>query len=130
MNKQKLQKALRVAVPLDNNGVGAQGELYLRVLTKIPAGFKKMKKLVAVKGDLIVGHSETGHHHVVPATDASVYQDPRDPLKLYLDVKTDTALVHLRDYDTHGPIALNKGDLVEVSAGRELRDNTMKRVFD
>ena len=94
----------------------AQGELYLQKIPRLPKGLVQMKP---VKGKLIVGHSETGHHHVVDAETANVYQDPSNPLNLFMEAVQPTALVHLRPTDTHGPIAIEKGDIVQVNVGRE-----------
>ena len=119
--------AKRVSVGLDKNGMAAQGELLLRRVPKLPRGLKPMK---AEKGHLIVGHSETGHHHVLPAKDAVLYQNPSNPLLMYAQIKSDTTLQHLRDYDTHQSIALEKGAVVEVRVGREFRDNVAVRSQD
>jgi len=103
----------------------AQGELYLQKICKLPVGLIPLKP---VKGKLIVGHSETGHHHVVDAEEANVYQDPNNPLNLFIEAIQPTALVHLRPTDTHGPIAINEGDIVQVNVGREYNPPTKSLV--
>ena len=99
----------------------AQGELYLQKIRKLPLGLIPVKP---VKGNLIVGHSETGHHHVVDADTANVYQDPNNPLNLFIEAIQPTQLVHLRPTDTHGAIAIDQGDIVQVNVGQEYNPPT------
>lgn len=69
----------------------------------------------------IVGHSETGHHHVIDRNCASVTVLPKPPAGmqiLRLIVEKPTALRHLRGHDTHEPIALSPGNY-EIRIGRE-----------
>lgn len=96
----------------------AQGELTVRRIDKIPAGCTPMK---SESGRYIVGHSETGHHHVIAATGASVsvLDRPPDGMRiLYAILETASSLNHLRDHDTHEPIALEPG-VYEIRVARE-----------
>lgn len=96
------------------NRVAAQGEL---TITKLDAAPKKIGKTVdPVAGKLIVGHSETGHHHVVDADCAVLTR--LDVFTAYLDVKKPTAISHQREYDTHPSIELQPG-MYEFRTGRE-----------
>lgn len=97
--------------------IAAQGELMLRKVVKIPNG---LKRVVAVNGVVIVGHSETGHHHTVGDT-VEVYEAKTTPAGmriLYAIVKDPASLDHTRPFDTHESIALQPG-MYEIRIGRE-----------
>jgi hypothetical protein len=87
----------------------AQGEVrYFRVAA-IPAG---LKPLAREDGQFIIGHSETGHHHVLIADSAAVFeaQDAPEGMRvLYALLDTPGELRHLRGYDTHGSHFLEPG---------------------
>lgn len=71
-----------------------QGEVYLRRIDTLPAGVT----LTAVKpegNNLIVSHSESGHHHVLDRRHVDLMErpDPAEGLRmLYAVVKEHTAL--------------------------------------
>jgi hypothetical protein len=102
--------------------VVAQGELTIRRLGdlsfKLPEGCSPLK----ADGDrFIVGHSETGHHHVIDARGASVAVLDRPPEGmriLYAILENPTSLDHLRPHDTHESIALEPG-VHEIRIARE-----------
>lgn len=104
--------------------VAAQGEITVIRIGDVPgdkkllAGYSKMK---SEGGRFIVGHSETGHHHVIAAKGASVAaldKAPEGMRILRAILETPTSLNHLRDHDTHEPIALEPGEY-EFRIGRE-----------
>lgn len=99
---------------LQFNKVAAQGELTITRLSKAPKNTGAA--IEAVAGKVIVGHSETGHHHVVDAGCATLTRI--DQFTAYLDVKKPTQIDHLRDHDTHPSIALRPG-MYEFRTGRE-----------
>lgn len=89
--------------------IAAQGEITIRRIAKIPTGCTPMK---AEGGKFIIGHSETGHHHVISAAGAgvSVLDSPPEGMRvLYAILANPTSLQHLRDHDTHEPIQLEPG---------------------
>lgn len=89
--------------------IAAQGEITIRRVESIPDGCKPMKP---EGGKFIVGHSETGHHHVIGAHGASVVELDRPPegMKvLYAILENPTSLDHLRGHDTHESIQLEPG---------------------
>ena len=94
--------------------IAAQGELMITKLDKTPKNIGEAVK--AERGLLIVGHSETGHHHVVDADCATLTRV--DPFTAFLNVRKATRLVHQREYDTHPPIELQPG-MYEFRTGRE-----------
>lgn len=98
----------------------AQGEITIRRLagTERPSGFVAMKPEA---GKFIVGHSETGHHHVIAArgADIAVMERPPEGMRiLHAILEHATTLEHLRDHDTHEPIVLEPG-AYEFRIGRE-----------
>lgn len=102
--------------------VAAQGEIYItrldRAASILPMGYKP---LAPENGYLIVGHSETGHHHVIEAERATVgvkEKVPEGMRILYAIVREPTKLDHLRPFDTHKSIELAPG-AYEIRIGRE-----------
>ena len=94
--------------------IAAQGELRF---TKLSARPKVKGKFVEpVNGTLIVGHSETGHHHVIAAECATL--ERIDGFTALLNVIKPCALQHFREHDTHEAISFEPG-LYEVRTGRE-----------
>lgn len=90
------------------------GTMMLTLMKNLP---KELGTIVKpFDGKLIVGHSETGHHHVVDADCATLRRV--DEFTAYLDVKKPTELIHERSYDTHPSIALQPG-IYEFRTGRE-----------
>lgn len=73
-------------------------------------------------GKLIIGHSETGHHHVIAAGGVDVMEmpSPSAGIKLMrmIVAEPDKALVHERGHDTHDGIGLPPG-AYEIRIGRE-----------
>lgn len=105
----------------------AQGEVLIwmkkfapkEVLAKL-AALKNVQEMKLENGHLILGHSETGHHHVlepvakrVPISKAAQalideINDTLVELKLFEPCK----LVHLRDFDTHKAVVLPAGEYI------------------
>lgn len=106
------------------NAVAAQGEITVRRIGDLPAEKKlppNCKRMKAEGGRFIVGHSETGHHHVIAAKGASVGVLDRAPEGmriLHAILENPTSLDHLRDHDTHESIKLEPGEY-EFRIGRE-----------
>ena len=88
----------------------AQGELLIRKIDKMPEGVKPME---TENGRFIIGHSESGHHHVVHAKPGiECFANDNDPMSLYLVVnnpKEECFLDHERDFDTHAPFFFGDG---------------------
>ena len=96
----------------------AQGEIIIRRIKKLPIGCTPMKP---EDGKFIVGHSETGHHHVIDASDAnvSVLDKPPEGMRIiYAVVEKAMALTHLREHDTHESVQLDPG-VYEFRVARE-----------
>ena len=95
------------------NFVAAQGEITIRRLGDVgccgvPAGCTRL----TTSDRLVIGHSETGHNHVLSsADDVMVLDRPLDGMRvLYAILKEPASLDHCRDFDRHDPIALSPGE--------------------
>ena len=91
----------------------AQGEITLTRIgdlgATLPAGYTP---LPAEDGQIIVGHSETGHHHTMEAAHvtAEVMDRPPEGMRiLRLIVQRPTALAHHRGHDTHAALMVEPG---------------------
>lgn len=82
-----------------------QGELYIGPVQVLPEGLDK--ETPRENGDIIVGHSETGHHHVIHQPDVRLLETS-DPLVCFLVAEGAYAdLVHQREHDTHPTLCLS-----------------------
>ena len=103
--------------------IAAQGEITIRRIGDVPAN-KTMKGFTSLKpehGKFIVGHSETGHHHVIDAQGASIDVLDRPPAGMRVlraILQNPTMLEHERPHDTHEPIMLDPGEY-EIRIARE-----------
>lgn len=105
----------------------AQGEVLIWMAKYAPesvknmvANLKNMKNFELEKGKLILGHSETGHHHVLEPVEEGVTIDKA--AKAFVDELNDTfiklelfdacKIVHLRSNDTHGGFILPPGEYI------------------
>lgn len=109
----------------------AQGEIYMRRICKLPDGLKKVE---SENGFFIIGHSETGHHHVVEKSKNIQWFSSDDPMITYLQVieatdETETVLKHLRTFDTHEPIKFDPG-IYEIRNGREATPEGWRKTVD
>jgi hypothetical protein len=96
----------------------AQGEISITKIDKLPSG---LKSLPAENGKFIVGHSETGHHHVMEIDCTKFFQLENAPAGmtiLYAVLSAPNQLEHLRSFDTHETILFQPG-IYEFRSGRE-----------
>jgi hypothetical protein len=101
------------------NADAAQGEITLRKITVLPNGLET--RVGATNGRIIVGHSETGHHHTLDERCVEVYEASTAPAGmriLYAIVNSATTLDHERPHDTHESVGLQPG-MYEFRIGRE-----------
>lgn len=99
--------------------LGAQGEIRMFRVDEIPADAKPMAK---ENDHFIIGHSETGHHHVLMADRVQVFQSPSAPegmTILYAIIESTGSLEHLRGHDTHAPHSFEPGDKIMFRTDRE-----------
>lgn len=99
--------------------IAAQGEIKI---IRLSDDAEMMGDPLAPEADgLVIGHSETGHHHVIDREAARAFVAPVAPEGMRimrLIVEKPTELRHLRSHDTHAPIGLSPGKY-EVRIGRE-----------
>ena len=97
----------------------AQGELYFTRVAELPAGLTEQQR----DGATIVGHSETGHNHVIRDGVTLHEFTPRDPCMCYLQVDSTlrecAELEHLRSFDAHPSLMLIPGAIYRVKRARE-----------
>lgn len=102
----------------------AQGEITIRRIGDLPPNDALpdgYTSLAPENGLLIVGHSETGHHHVIDASHGSVAVMDRPPEGMRILralINSPTPLTHLRETDTHQPLMLEPGEY-ELRIARE-----------
>ena len=88
-----------------------QGEVLILKLAD-DAKLPNWPALAMEGGNLIVGHSETGHHHVLVAERAQVFEAEKAPegmRVLYALLESPGELKHLRGFDTHAPQTFEPG---------------------
>ena len=103
--------------------VAAQGEIYIRRIYGDPATFLDGgKPLQPENGKLVIGHSETGHHHVMEpgGVDVMVMDHAPEGIRLLRMIVQDPEkeLVHERPHDTHETLSFAPG-MYELRIGRE-----------
>lgn len=108
-----------------------QGELYFIRIAELP---KDAKQAEPVDGQYIIGHSETGHHHVVKDRPNVKFYHSDEPLVSYLEVveatdAAETVLEHLREFHTHEGVQFDPG-IFAVVTGRESVPDGWRRVAD
>lgn len=105
----------------------AQGEVLIWMKKFAPkdvlegvAKLKNLRDMPLENGMMIMGHSETGHHHVlepvnkkVPISKAAqALIDQANDTFVDLKIFQECALVHLRENDTHGTVVLPPGEYI------------------
>lgn len=88
--KENIMKAIR------------HGEITLKPVTEIGDGTTKEMT------SFVVGHSETGHHHVLESTKPFRVTTGADG-KLHLTLDTEAQLVHKKDFDSHNTLTVAPG---------------------
>lgn len=109
----------------------AQGDLLIRRIGAIP---KDATLVTPDKGQFVVAHSETGHNHVIDATQRVKLFTTGDPMISYLQVveatdEAETIIRHLRGFDTHESIKIDVG-IYEIRRQREYTPEGWRRVED
>lgn len=80
------------------------GEIMLMPVTEVPAGYDHY-----ATQDYIVGHSESGHHHVLESpVDFEVISD-KDRTDLYFRLFKPAQLVHQKQTDRHRTLTIPAG---------------------
>lgn len=78
------------------------GEIFLLKVNKLPRGKKELHK------SYIVGHSESGHHHVLESTaDFKILKAVDD--SVWLEILEPAKLVHKKQVDKHKTLPVTPG---------------------
>lgn len=112
--------------------VCAQGDVLFRRVDAVPA---HAVKAPATGHEIVVAHSETGHHHVMvldhkrgePAAEMFAAKD--NPLLAWLKVNRPVTLEHRRPFDTHETIRFSPG-VYEIRRQREYSPEGWRQVTD
>jgi hypothetical protein len=106
----------------------AQGDLLIIPVKKVPA---KASPAKAEGQYYIVGHSETGHHHVIERARAEVFEAADDAFCAWIKTLDKPAdIEHQRDFDTHETIRLEPNKVYEVRRQREYAPEGWRRAAD
>jgi hypothetical protein len=83
------------------------GEVMIVPIDKLPAGLEEVER----GAEIIIGHSETGHHHVAVAEagDLTLFRSKGTDLNLYLQVMSKTKVEHRKTFDQHEAKELEPG---------------------
>lgn len=107
-----------------------QGEiLFIRVedFTDQDGDYESVKP---ENGNLIVAHSETGHHHVIERSkEADLLISKTNQFIGRLIVSNDVEVKHLRSFDTHKTLNLPKGKYV-LRYRKEYTPEGLRKVQD
>ena len=107
--------------------MAAQGDLMIIRVSEIEA--KDYHPATPKGGKYVLAHSETGHHHTVPADDVLVYERPGNQFEGAMEVLRESLLTHERSFDTHEPIKLDPGHYL-VRRQREYTPQGYRRAAD
>lgn len=122
----------------------AQGEVLIwmkkyapRAILEGMAKLKNMEEMKLENGQLILGHSETGHHHVLEPINkkakiskaAQAMIDAANDTFIELKLFEPCEVVHLRSFDTHGGAVLPPGEYIRGIREEQTVDG-WKRVAD
>lgn len=97
-----------------------QGEVRFYRLSDDTIIPERAVRIEPVGNRVVIAHSETGHHHAMTAERTEAYRLPDDILACLMVVRDPDELIHLRDFDTHEPIAFPPGNYL----ARRLREYT------
>lgn len=107
-----------------------QGECLFIQVDKFEDADSDYKKVKAEKGQLIVAHSETGHHHVIDASrQADLLISKTNQFIGRLVCGEDVQVKHLRSFDTHKTLNLPAGNYV-LRYRREYTPEGLRKVQD
>jgi hypothetical protein len=106
---------------------GRHGEVIIKKVTSIPSG----AKLVGKGNKVIVGHSESGHHHVLEAEQGVEIKMYEIDGKTYLDIPSKSDLVHQKSSENHKTQTFAPGIYIrEIRQSYSYASKQMRRVID
>lgn len=112
------------------NLMAAQGDFIIMRIDEVPANVVPYE---VENGKYVVAHSETGHDHVMDDLHVTAFKpknvDNKDLFELFLNVKKDTVIEHLRSFDTHEALKVAPGNYV-VKRQREYVAEGFRKAAD
>lgn len=116
------------------NGIPAfHGELSVRAISALPETAEASDAVLRPDGAQVIGHSETGHHHVASA--GKYYRDTENPLLAYLVTNGPVTIEHEKaSHDKHDTFELLGGSgpevVWEIGNAREWSPKGWQRAID
>lgn len=111
----------------EEHSFGRHGEVIIKKINEIPAG----AKLVESGNKITVGHSESGHHHVLEAEQGVVIKMYELDGKTYLDLPSKANLIHQKQFESHETQTFVPGIYIrEIRQSYNYGEKIMKRVID
>ena len=111
--------------------MAAQGDFLIMRINDIPKNVEPMK--LDNTNHIVVAHSETGHNHVMDRANVDAFvkagTKETDLFELFLSVKEDTPIEHLRSFDTHESIMVPPGNYI-VKRQREYTPEGFRKAAD
>jgi len=108
----------------------AQGDFLIMKIDEIPSG---LEPVVPENGVYVVAHSETGHNHVMERQGVDAYKKADtadvDFYEMFMVVKEESQIDHLRSYDTHEALRVDPGNYV-IKRQREHTAEGFRRAAD
>lgn len=106
---------------------GRHGEVILKEVGEIPTG----AKLIEEGHSIIVGHSESGHHHVLTAERGATIKMYELDGKTYLDLPVRGNLEHQKTVERHETQVFTPGKYIrEIRHAYSYAERAMKRILD
>lgn len=110
------------------NRIAAQGDIMIIKIAELPTD-ADLTEVQPEGQNLIVTHSETGHHHVMEREAATMFECKDKELEAFLVVHREAELKHLRPHDTHESIMFGPGTY-KIRRQREYTPEGYRRVAD
>lgn len=101
------------------------GEVIVKPIEKLPKGKRSEHKL------FVIGHSETGHNHVLEADKITVIEPENLGDSLFIELLSPGKVVHQKTFDKHETKTLEPG-IYEVTYATEYNPFTkvVQRLWD
>lgn len=118
--------------PLTPHNFGRHGEVILKPVKEVP----KEAKLVAEGANVIIGHSESGHHHVLTIQKEAQEEGVTIRMyehdgKTYLDLPARGTLTHQKTTEKHETQIFQPGIYIrEIRQSYSYAERVMRRVQD
>lgn len=109
-----------------NYNIIRHGELFIRPVKSLPKGKKISTK------EFVIGHSETGHHHMLKSKSNFTVIEPKSlDDDIFFELVNTGKVEHQKTFDRHNDLGLKPGKYV-VTHKKEYDpfEKVMRRVYD